>query len=264
MLKLYEGSTSVCAIKVRLALFEKEIPFESCPIDLRAGDQFNPEYLKLNPKGVVPTLVDNSTPIVESSIIMQYVEDKHPERSLLPAEPFDRARMRLWMKRIDDEVHPSTGNLTFATVHRNAFLALDATAQSEYLAKIPDADRRQRRTAVFKEGLDAPIVVGSVKQFGKLITDMESALGDAEYLAGDAYSLADAAMTPYVNRLSDLGLLQLWAESAPLVLGWFDAIKARGSFAQGVTEYLTENDKTAFDAIDPTTPQRVAHILDGT
>ncbi|MDD9902875.1 MAG: glutathione S-transferase C-terminal domain-containing protein [Rhodospirillaceae bacterium] len=107
-------------------------------------------------------------------------------------------------------------------------------------------------------------MVGSVKQFDNLITDMESALGDAEYLAGDAYSLADAAMTPYVNRLSDLGLLQLWAESAPRVLGWFDAIKARGSFTQGVTEYLTEKDKTAFDAIDPTTPQRVAHILDGT
>jgi glutathione S-transferase len=58
MLKLYDGTTSVCAIKVRLVLFEKAIPFESRNIDLRAGDQFDPAYLKLNPNAVVPTLVD--------------------------------------------------------------------------------------------------------------------------------------------------------------------------------------------------------------
>ena len=107
MLQLYEGSTSVCAIKVRLVLFEKTISFKSCPIDLRVGEQFDPDYLKLNPKGVVPTLVDNGTPVVESSVIMQYLEDKHPLPSLLPIEATNRKRMRRLIRCIDDKVHPS-------------------------------------------------------------------------------------------------------------------------------------------------------------
>ena len=262
MLQLYEGSTSVCAIKVRLALFEKTIPFESCPIDLRAGDQFDPDYLKLNPKGVVPTLVDGGTPIVESSVIMQYVEDKRPSPPLLPADPIDRARMRLMMKRIDDEVHPSTGNITHATIYRPAFLALDAEAQAARLAKIPDDNRRLRRAAVYKDGLDAPIVIGAIKRIDELIADMEAALARSEFLAGPAYSLADAAVTPYINRLSDLGPLPLWADGTPRTLAWFDAIKQRDSFTQGVTDYLTETDKTAFDGIDPETPARVQRVLD--
>ena len=67
MLKLYDGTTSVCAIKVRLVLFEKGIPFESHNMDLRRGDQLDPAYLALNPNGVVPTLDDGGEIVIESS-----------------------------------------------------------------------------------------------------------------------------------------------------------------------------------------------------
>ena len=92
MLKLYDGTTSVCAIKVRLSLFEKGVPFESHNIDLRAGDQFDPDYLKLNPNAVVPTLVDGDDVVIESSVILQYLEDTRPDPSLFPASAADRAR----------------------------------------------------------------------------------------------------------------------------------------------------------------------------
>lgn len=263
MLQLYEGSTSVCAIKVRLVLFEKTISFKSCPIDLRVGEQFDPDYLKLNPKGVVPTLVDNGTPVVESSVIMQYLEDKHPLPSLLPIEATNRKRMRRLIRCIDDEVHPSTGNITHATVYRPSFLSLHASAQAARLAKIPDENRRRRRAAVYMDGLEAPIVVDAIKRFDKLISDMETALTLGDYLAGSAYSLADAAVTPYINRLSDLGLLTLWADGAPRTLSWFDAIRKRDSFAQAVIDYMTEADKKAFEGIDPETPMRIRRILNG-
>ncbi len=261
MLKLYEGTTSVCAIKVRLTLFEKGLAFESRDIDLRAGDQFEPEYLQLNPKGVVPTLDDGGRIVTESSVIQHYVEDAYPQPSLLPCEPFDRARMRLVMKRIDDEVHPSTGNLTHATVYRPGFLALNEETRGARLAKIPDASRRERRAAVYKEGLDAPIVVGAIEKFHGLISDMEAALSESGFLTGPRYSLADAAVTPYINRLADLGLLDLWAAAAPRVMDWFDAIQARPSFRLAVTDYLTESDKEIFGARDPQTRARVRAIL---
>ncbi|MFT5485470.1 MAG: glutathione S-transferase, partial [Alphaproteobacteria bacterium] len=140
MLKLYDGTTSVCAIKVRLVLWEKGIPFESHNIDLRQGDQLDPAYLALNPNGVVPTLdargENGGGIVVESSVIMHYLEDCHPAPSMLPERPADRAAMRLWMKRVDDTVHPSIGSLTHATVYRSAFLALDEDARAERLANI--------------------------------------------------------------------------------------------------------------------------------
>lgn len=261
MLKLYDGTTSVCAIKVRLVLFEKGLRFDSHNIDLRRGDQLDPGYLKLNPNGVVPTLDDEGEIVIESSVIMQYLEDCHPAPSLLPDAPPDRAAMRLWMKRVDDTVHPSIGSLTHATVYRPAFLALDEDARAERLAKIPDANRRQRFAAVYKDGLDAPVAIGSVNNLNKLIGDMEAALADRDYLAGGAYSLADAAVTPYVNRLFDMGLLGLWAVSAPGVLRWYSAIRERANFAPAIIDYLTDADRAAFNAMDPETPGRVMEIL---
>ena len=64
MLTLYDGTTSVCAIKVRLALHEKGIAFDSHNIDLRAGEQFDPDTPKLNPNAVVPTLVDSDDVVI--------------------------------------------------------------------------------------------------------------------------------------------------------------------------------------------------------
>lgn len=261
MLKLYDGTTSVCAIKVRLVLHEKRLPFDSHNIDLRKGDQLDPGYLKLNPNGVVPTLDDDGTIVIESSVIMHYLEDSHPTPSMLPESAADRAAMRLWMKRIDDAVHPSIGSLTHATVYRPAFLALDEDARAERLAKIPDPNRRERFAAVYKDGLEAPIATGAVKTLNKLIADMESALTDTGFLAGADYSLADAAVTPYINRLFDMGLLGLWAVSAPGVLKWYSTIRARANFAPAIIDYLTDSDRAAFDAMDPETPGRVMEIL---
>ena len=267
MLTLYDGTTSVCAIKVRLALHEKRVDFDSNNIDLRAGDQFDLDYLKLNPNAVVPTLVDarvgDEKFITESSVILQYLEDTCPDPSLLPDEPFDRACMRLWMKRVDDLVHPSIGNLTHATVYRPAFLALDEDGRAARLAKIPDENRRQRFAAVYKDGLDAPIVVGAVKGLNNLVIDMEAALAESAFLAGPAYSLAECAVTPYANRLFDLCLLELWATTAPRVFAWFSAIRERANFAPAITDYLTKADQNAFDGVDPETPGRVKKILDG-
>ncbi|HCH56344.1 MAG TPA: glutathione S-transferase [Rhodospirillaceae bacterium] len=263
MLTLYDGTTSVCAIKVRLALHEKGIAFNSHNIDLRAGEQFDPGYLKLNPNAVVPTLVDSDDVVIESSVILQYLEDTRPDPSLLPDGALDRAQMRIWMKRVDDAIHPSIGSLTHATAYRPAFLALNEDGRSARLAKIPDEDRRARFAAVYEQGLDAPVVIGAVKTLAKLLQDMESALSENAFLAGQVYSLADCAVTPYVNRLFDLGLLGLWAVDAPNVFRWFSAIRKRANFAPAISVYLTDADRALFANVDPETPGRVRDILDG-
>ena len=70
------------------------------------------------------------------------------------------------------------------------------------------------------------------------------------------------AVTPYVNRLFDLGLLGLWAVDAPNVFRWFSAIRERANFAPAISVYLTDADRALFANVDPETPGRVKDILD--
>ena len=106
-------------------------------------------------------------------------------------------------------------------------------------------------------------MIGAVKTLAKLLRDMESALSKNAFLAGQVYSLADCAVTPYVNRLFDLGLLGMWAVDAPNVFRWFSAIRERANFAPAISVYLTDADRALFANVDPETPGRVKDILDG-
>ena len=108
-LTLYHSVESTCAQKVKLVLAEKGLEWDENRLNLRRGDQFSPEYLALNPKGVVPTLVHDNVVIRESTIINEYLDDAFPEPSLRPSSPAETSLMRLWVKTFDDDVHPAVG-----------------------------------------------------------------------------------------------------------------------------------------------------------
>ena len=102
MLTLYHAAHSTCSQKVRMVLHEKGLAFDEVQIDLAKKEQLKPEYLALNPNGVVPTLVDDGTPIIESSVICEYLDEKHPDNPLLPHDLVERARTRAWMHYIEE------------------------------------------------------------------------------------------------------------------------------------------------------------------
>ena len=97
MLYLYHAPSSVCAMKVRLVLNEKGLPWDGKILDLRRGDQFDPEYRKLNPNSVVPTLVHDGRVVVESTVIIEYLDEAFPSPALMSGDPYQRAVARLWM-----------------------------------------------------------------------------------------------------------------------------------------------------------------------
>ena len=101
MLTLYHNDMSVCAAKVRTALAEKWLDCDLIHLDLRAGDTQTPEYLKLNPNAVVPTLVHDDRVFIESTVICEYIDDEWPGPPLKPPDSVGRARMRLWTKQLD-------------------------------------------------------------------------------------------------------------------------------------------------------------------
>ena len=236
MLTLYQGRTAVCAVKVRLVLAEKGLEWTPRDLDLRAGEQHRPDYLKLNPAGVVPTLVHDDRVLTESSVIMLYLDELRPEPRLQPDDAFERARMRLWMKRADEVIHPGNTTLTYAAIHRKTMMARTPEERNAHYERIPNPGRRELQRRAIEEGLESRDVIEAVAAFRQCMTDMEAALAGGPWLAGRQWTLADAAMTPYLDRLEAIGLGLLWRPEGA-VADWLERIRARPSFAEAVTRF---------------------------
>jgi len=250
MLTLYHGRTSVCSIKVRLALAEKGVSFDSRLMTLR-GDQFDPGYIKLNPNAVVPTIANNDSVVVESTVIMHYVDEAFPGAALMPADTLARSNVRMTTKLMDEYIHVSCMTLTFATANRAWLAGMTLQEMEAELAKSPDRKRSEIKRQVVTHGLDAPLVADAIRQHEKLLDHIEAAMKNRFYIAGQEWSLADAAATPYVWRLDKLKLARMW-DSRPGVGAWYDRVRSRPSFKAAVDDWLSPADIERYaDAPDP-------------
>ena len=105
---LYNAPQSTCSQRVRYALHEKGCDFEEIRLDLFSGDQLKPEYLAINPNGVVPSLVHSGNNIIDSLVIVEYLEDIFPHICpLRPEDPIEMAKMRAQLKFIDEVPGPA-------------------------------------------------------------------------------------------------------------------------------------------------------------
>lgn len=229
-LTLYDFAGATCGAKVRMVLAEKAIAFQHRLLDRDAGALRDPAYRRLNPAGVVPTLVlGDGAVLTESTVIMGYLEDAYdgPAR-LSPSDPLSRARLAWWLKQ-GDEVLPALGTLTYAVYARRRYLGMSEAEREAGYATIPDMRARQRRRSVVEHGLDAPEVRPALSAFLGLMRQMEAALGAGDWLVGE-YSLAECALAPFFHRLDLLGLDALWADD-PHVADWWSRLRARRTFA---------------------------------
>lgn len=233
MLMLYHNAMSSSSQKVRLCLAEKALPWESKPINLGTGEHQEEWYLKLNPRAVVPTLIDGEA-LQESTVINEYLEQRYPAPKLLPEGPMAAARVRLWTKQVDEAIHDGCiAVLAFGIAFREQALAnRDATLRQ--LEKVPDVIKRERRRDVLENGLESIHIRIAVLRLLQLFGDMDEALAQAEWLAGSTYTLADIAITPYLTRLDDLNLAGLWAKR-PRIAAWFERCRQRPSYDDAIT-----------------------------
>jgi glutathione S-transferase len=246
MFELYHAPTAVCAQKVRLVLEEKELEWTGHEIDLRAGDQVRPEYLKLNPNGVVPTLVHDGIPVVESTLINEYLDDVVPETPVRPADPRALAAMRLWTKAIDEGLHYAIGAMSFAILQRDDWLARPKEELDKHLASLPDPARRERQRQSIELGVEAPMVKAAVQSYARAAARMEAALEGRDWLVGDSYSLADVSLTPYISRLSMFGMEGLWGER---VARWLARIEARPNYERAILRFFPAENIARFRAL---------------
>ncbi len=259
MITLYEHSTSVCVIKVRLTLAEKGVDYEGRFVDIHRGDQFEPAYLQIHPGAVVPALVHDGNIILESSVIQYFLDDVFPNPPMMPKDTMARYRVRRLMKMIDDPIHPACGVLTHAISFRKEFVTPEAI--DARMAMIPDPRRRERQRSVYELGLDSPLVIDALGDFHRLLDEMETILRGGAWLGGAIYSLADAAATPYVNRLAMLGLLDAWRDRVPGVMDWFERIRARPSFDRAITSWFSDDDVDRFAPYEDDAQDKVRYLL---
>jgi glutathione S-transferase len=207
------------------------------------GDQNEPAYLKLNPNGVVPTLVHDGAPIVESSLILYYIDEAFPEPPLMPKAPMPRLRVRMYNKLIDEYVHNACTILTFATAFRPNFLKVPREVWLAEINKAPLKRRAEYKRSVIEHGFDSEFAGDALAQHRKLLAWMADSLKSGKYLAGESFSNAECAVIPYILRLELLQLDGLWADYPAIAEG----AHARARFSQGGD--LRSHDREGLGAI---------------
>jgi glutathione S-transferase len=236
MLALYHNDMSSCSQKVRVCLAEKQLDWESRHLSLRAGEHQHDWYVRLNRRAVVPTLIDGDIVVPESNVINEYLDERFADVPLSPRDPLGRARMRLWTKQLDEDVHDAClAILSFGIAFRHQYLARGEQGR-QMLEQIPNIFKRERRRDVIDKGLDSVHFRIAVARMRLLLSEMDEALAEHAWLAGDHYTIADAAFTPYLARLEHLAILGM-ADDRPHVRAWYDRIKQRPSYQAAITRW---------------------------
>jgi glutathione S-transferase len=180
---------------VRVVLAEKDLEYEKIFVDLRKQEQKSPDFLRLNPYGKVPVLVDEDEVIYDSTVINEYLEEEYPLPRLMPDDSQGRARVRMLEDYCDNSFIPPTTML------------LTQLRKS-------DAERDAQRVDQAREELRRGLYFLRDRLAG-------------EFLVGKEFTLADAAFAPRIMVLGRLGVELEPALSS--VQAWIDRIRARPS-----------------------------------
>ncbi len=237
-LELYNDPASLCSQKVRLTLAEKGIAYESRLVDIHGGENLSPDYIKLNPKAVVPTLVHDGEPITGSATIVAYIDEKFTGTDLGNGDP---RLISAWIRLQDMLPIPE---LTYGRMQgsRGKFIRKQAGKKIKMATKLKKKHSALRQTYELKIRLyrklagaheNASLLREAETKVGSALDSVEEALASRQWLAGNSYTIADAAWTPVLVRLRDIGMRQLWAGGRrPNVAIYFERLRKRPSFSE--------------------------------
>ena len=251
-IELYQTAHSTCSQKVRITLAEKGLvrgkDWIEREVDLGKFQQLDPEYLKLNPNGVVPTFVHDGNVLIESSAILEYLDEVFPKPAMLPPDAVGRAKARAWMRYIDEVPTVAVRVPSFANLF--APMRFTTKTDAEFAAH---ADRLPLRKQFYQrmtqKGFGAKEIDYACFQIKQTAERIDKAMGDTggPWILGQQYSLADAQVTPLIDRMEDMGYDDLWA-ALPKFQGWWQRIRARPSYAAAFysPSRISERYKTHF------------------
>jgi glutathione S-transferase len=204
MLTLYEHPLSAYAMKAKMALLEKGLEFKAVLPDGLANGTAGGAFVEASPRAEIPALIDGDVQVFDSTIILEYLEDKWPTPALLPKEPAARARVRMIEDVMDGLYEPNNWGIMEVTRFKRASGAL--------------ADR----------------LVGFAKSnIDQLQHWLDGQLGDKPYFNGDAFGWGDIACAPYINRSAAAGYTP---PAGSKLQAWLARVNQRPSVAKVIEQ----------------------------
>ncbi|MEE3000225.1 MAG: glutathione S-transferase family protein [Pseudomonadota bacterium] len=246
MLELYFFENSICSERVLMTLAEKRInDWKPHHVHLFERQQFDPEYLKLNPKAQVPTLVHDGEVIRESSIIADYLDDLYPEPPLKFSAPSKVAQMREWIKESDEAGFEGVASLSFVIVFRAKLMAMSESDRNSYWKGQTVLERTQRQKSCVFEGLNSPYALRAISTWQRIFEKINKTMSDKrKWIMGEFFTLADLNLAPFVARLDGLKLVDCWLSDLPHAQRWWSSVKKRPSFIQARVGPSADESKT--------------------
>ena len=253
-LVLYHAWGSSASRKVRFCLAEKGLAWEGHVIDLRRFQHHSDWYKSLNPGGIVPCLVADGMPLVESNLIDEFLDESFPDPPLMPNAPADRHEVRLWSKYVDDVCLPAVQKPNWSKTMRPVAAAWSEEEMEAHLARIPTPERRALWRRMAREPFtdeEIAVALDILEDMTRRIEAMLETSG-GPWLMGESFTLADIHAAPYVRRFEEERPGRLGARA----VAWWQALCARPGYqAAEMGPFLDDMDRTTRDAIaDPDAP----------
>jgi glutathione S-transferase len=240
MLELYHNDMSTCAQKIRATLAEKDLAWDGHELNLRTGEQHKPQFLKLNPRGVVPVLVHDGKVVTESNIIMEYLEDAFPDaKRLMPKSAVGKAAVRNLLQRLDTTLHLHIATISVGIAFRDQLLAVHQNEQAleSYYSAVPDARLQAVYRDVVPSGASSKSFLSALDAWKRQFADMNIALAASDWLVDNELTLADLAYLPYMCRFEHLHMMEIWSRY-PALTSWFERCKQTAGYRNGIEAWL--------------------------
>lgn len=235
---LFHSGVSNCSMRVRIALEEKGLEWHSHHLNILQKEHITPEYFGINPNGLVPTLVHDGVVIIESDDIIDYIDDQFPAPALKPQDLDQREQMYFWLHRaVEIHIEAVKTYIYFKRLGKTMAQAAEEDAKYRSLqsnSNLLDFHRKSSQTGFSDEDIHNAEAI-----LDECFVALDRKLAEGEWIAGDAFSLADIAWVPLHFTL---GKLAGYSFSAyPGVERWAESISQRASFKKGTLDWWPKN-----------------------
>lgn len=243
MLELYHWEPNGSAFKTLICLHEKGLEFVSHYVDLLAFEQYQPDFLALNPLGQVPVLLHDGKVLTESQFINEYLDEVFEAVPLRPESAEGLWRMRVWGKFAGEVLAPAASTLG---CHAHLAPALRGRDLAEQFERVPLPERRLMWRMAADNTYSGELLGDSRRKLGIAIQRLEQRLADHEWLVGDTFSLADIELFAWCNGLESLTPDLLHSGCAPGTIRWLRQVRQRPGVAAALTHARTRTPATAY------------------
>jgi len=233
-LHLYHAGISNCSMRVRMTLEEKNLSWESHHIDITQKENLTEDYFSINPKGLVPTLVEDGVVIVESDDIIDHLDQKYPKPSLRPSSPEGLETMYYWL-RLAPEIHVKAVKTYIYFKRMRGKMAQSDEEREKYkkLQKDPELLEFHRKSS--SDDFSQEDVETAEEILRTCFSEANQVLSKTPYLAGDQFTLADIAWSPLYFTLKEM--TDFAFDDFEHLSRWASSLEQRACYQKGIMDW---------------------------